>query len=303
VSNAAAPTYADPVHVVRVLAHDRGPLGALERDVSLCRTTARAAHISFLTGTYRPRNPANADPDGLVVDLAHARDRRSRVVDVSVTGPDDRFSLAAVVGKGQQREVGVGAAGVAEEIARSVPQRALEPAPPEVGVGPRLDPDGEVPPAGSEVFGEVFHGCSPRARGSALGVLTPVTEPFGDDHGHLIVDALDGGHRESLVCERLDQRADGRRIVHFRTVERRVGVRLEKGHVAQDDPAGTGGGHLADRLALLVVREVVEREVRGDDIDRLVGVDFGLAELAVRELDVREAALVGLAASLPSFLH
>jgi len=43
---------------------------------------------------------------------------------------------------------------------------------------------------------------------------------------------------------------------------------------------------------------VVEREVRGDDIDRLVGVDFGLAELAVRELDVREAALVGLAASL-----
>jgi len=227
VSNAAAPTYADPVHTSYASSHDCGPLGALERDVSLCRTTpARAIYLSSQARTV-PEIPRTRTPTGFVVDLAHARDRRSRVVDVSVTGPDDRFSLAAVVGKGQQREVGVGAAGVAEEIACSVPHQALNPRRPRSASGHVSILTAKYRQRAGGVWGGVSRLLTEsawfRARRPHPGHRAVRRRSRPPDRGR--------ARRRSpriLVCERLDQRADGRRIVHFRTVERRVGVRLEK---------------------------------------------------------------------------
>src|SRR6056297_3306855 len=169
----------DP-HVVRVSAYGGGSLGVLKRDVSLCRRCARATHISFLTGTYRPRDPTDVDPDPTAVDLAHAGDGGPRLLDVPVPHSDHRLADAVAVCEIEQREVGVGAAGVADQVARGVPERALERAATEARVRPRLDPDRDVPPARSEVLGEVFHGV-----GLLLG--RAVAESFRDDHGHLVV--------------------------------------------------------------------------------------------------------------------
>jgi hypothetical protein len=117
----------------------------------------RTPYILFFTGPDRAANATDRKPDRLAVDRGDGGEDGPQPFDLAAADPDDRLAVAVLERKVQYAAVQFGTAGVADEVLCGEPQLALERPTADVRVGPRLQPDREIPPPGPEVLRQMLH--------------------------------------------------------------------------------------------------------------------------------------------------
>jgi len=144
-------------HVDAFAPGDGTPGVVLERNGSLVSGFLRPAYILFFTRTDRAADATDGDPDGDVADRVDTGHRGPSPVDLVAACAHDGIADAVRERERRHVEIDRGASRVAEQCPGRVPQLALEPVPPDLGVRSALQPHGEVPPAGPQMLREVSH--------------------------------------------------------------------------------------------------------------------------------------------------